>query len=182
MPSSADRVLVRPLTSADALAFQTLRLFGLRESPFAFGSSFEEASRIPLEETERRLGIPADCGVVVGGFAGDELVAMGGVKRFESVKEKHKAWIWGMYVYPDFRRRGLGRKIMEALLASAAALDGLALVKISVESSNVAAKKLYVNFGFRSFGTEPKALLVEGEFRDEDHLVLEMAELRRSAE
>ncbi|MEO7799049.1 MAG: GNAT family N-acetyltransferase [Opitutaceae bacterium] len=169
---------VRSLNGSDALPYQKLRLFGLRESPTAFGASFEEASQLPLEEQARRLSIPAGSGTVVGIFEENELVAVGGLKRFEGRKEIHKAWIWGMYVHPDFRRKGFGKAVMKRLLSAAAAMESLGLVRISVESTNVAARNLYASFGFESFGTEPKALCVDGRFFSEDHLFLDLSAVK----
>ena len=46
---------IRQLTPADAAAFQALRLRSLRESPEAFGSSYDEEVSRPLTAVAERL-------------------------------------------------------------------------------------------------------------------------------
>ena len=46
---------IRKLTVADAEAFWDLRLRGLRESPAAFGSSYEESVTTPITNVVQRF-------------------------------------------------------------------------------------------------------------------------------
>jgi RimJ/RimL family protein N-acetyltransferase len=50
----------------------------------------------------------------------------------------------------------------------------LAQVRLCVNAENVAAKRLYAAIGFSTFGVEPRAMRVGGEFYDEEHMVLEL--------
>jgi ribosomal protein S18 acetylase RimI-like enzyme len=165
---------VRPLKPADAALFRKLRLFGLQESSTAFGSSYKQAEKIPLKEHAKRLNLARSEGVVVGAFEKNQLVGVGGLLRHDGIKERHKAFIWGLYVLPKFRKRGIGRAILNRLVATAISIKGLIIVKLAVESSNNPAKKLYESFGFRVIGREPKALRVDGVFFDEDFMILEL--------
>jgi ribosomal protein S18 acetylase RimI-like enzyme len=165
---------IRPLKPADVALFRRLRLFGLQESPTAFGSSYKQAKKIPLKEHAKRLNLTRSEGVVVGAFEKNQLVGIGGLLRHDGIKERHKAFVWGMYVQPEFRKRGIGRAILNRLVATAVSIKGLIIVKLAVESSNIPAKKLYESFGFRIIGREPKALCVDGVFFDEDFMILEM--------
>jgi ribosomal protein S18 acetylase RimI-like enzyme len=58
-------------------------------------------------------------------------------------------------VRPDARRRGLGRTLVEALLARAEAAD-LPLVTLYVYSDNAAATQLYADLGFRRSERPPE--------------------------
>ena len=59
---------IRALHRDDVAIFRDLRLFGMKESASAFGSTFEEASAMPLDELARRLeGGPEEL-VTFGGF------------------------------------------------------------------------------------------------------------------
>jgi len=57
------------------------------------------------------------------------------------------AHITNVAVAPEYRRQGLGRKLMEALLAQARA-KGCQRVLLEVRPSNLAAINLYRGFGF----------------------------------
>ena len=78
-------MLIRRLIPADATVFLALRLEGLRESPSAFGSSYEEECDTPLSMIEARLA--ADSGRnMFGAFDGDQLVGLVAVGRETALK------------------------------------------------------------------------------------------------
>lgn len=62
--------------------------------------------------------------------------------------------ILNLAVHPDRRREGLGRKILDRLLAEASA-RGLGLVSLEVRVSNTAAISLYESAGFTVEGRRP---------------------------
>ena len=62
--------------------------------------------------------------------------------------------ILNLAVHPDRRREGLGRKILDRLLAEASA-RGMGLVSLEVRVSNTAAISLYQSAGFTVEGRRP---------------------------
>ncbi|MCX7707678.1 MAG: GNAT family N-acetyltransferase [Anaerolineae bacterium] len=58
-----------------------------------------------------------------------------------------RGWISAVGVAPPWRRRGIARRLMEALIASAQAI-GLRLLTLEVISANEAARQLYRSLGF----------------------------------
>lgn len=159
-------MLIRKLTAADAARFQELRLQGLRESPTAFSSSFEEECDRPLEVVAARIA--PDAGrAVFGAFEGDALVGQIGVGVDGGRKLAHKRIIWGMYVTPSRRGRGIGRGLMQKALEFAATIPGVRQVTLGVNAGNTAARRLYESAGFEAYGIEPAAILVDGELHDE---------------
>ena len=62
--------------------------------------------------------------------------------------------ITNIATHPDYRRRGLGAAVLEALLAEARA-RGLAFVTLEVRESNVPAIALYQKLGFKTVGRRP---------------------------
>jgi [ribosomal protein S18]-alanine N-acetyltransferase len=58
-------------------------------------------------------------------------------------------------VHPAARRTGLGRRMMDRVLAEARK-DHADFVALEVRKSNVAAKGLYTSLGFRTVGTRPR--------------------------
>lgn len=170
-PAPAPDVVVRALTEADAVAYRALRLEALRDAPRAFATSYEEELARPLEATVERLRPKTDA-AAFGAFEGERLVGMCSVFRLERRTERHKAFLVAMYVTPDARRRGVARALVAATLARARAMDGVRQVLLGVAADNAAARALYEGFGFEAFGYEREALLVEGAWVDEVHMVL----------
>jgi ribosomal protein S18 acetylase RimI-like enzyme len=155
-------MLIRRLLASDAAAFQALRLAALKESPSAFGSSYEDEHATPIETIAANL-VQRN---LFGAFEGDALAGMIGVGRDSAAKARHKATIRAMYVAPDQRGKGLGRQLLEHALGFAKAMDGVCQVTLDVTADNAAAMALYASHGFIIYGKEPRAMLVDGQFHD----------------
>jgi GNAT superfamily N-acetyltransferase len=153
--------LIRLLTSSDTAAYRDIRLEGLRDSPHAFSSTFAREAAMPPSWFEERIA----SGNVFGAFVGDELCGVAGYRPMEGAKEHHKAGLWGMYVRAHARRSGLGRRLIEAIIAHAAGqVEQLLLV---VTAGNAEAERLYLRMGFSEYGREMKALKQDGRYFDE---------------
>jgi RimJ/RimL family protein N-acetyltransferase len=161
---------LRQLTRDDVADFRRVRLLGLQESPTAFGASHAQEERIPVEELAKRLSGTRDRWVI-GAFEEEELVGVIGFVRDSGDKARHKGFIWGMYVVPPFRGKGIGRALLEEALARVDSLPGLRSVRLSVVTSNPAALRLYEALGFVRYGEEDEALCVDGIFHAEFHLI-----------
>ena len=49
-------------------------------------------------------------------------------------------------------------------------------MELAVVTRNRRARGLYKALGFETYGTEPRALFVDGEYLDEEHMVLLLRE------
>ncbi len=168
-----DEFRIRVLGPEQAKIFQTLRLKALRESPEAFSSSYAEESHYTLEFVAGRLS--SDSSRALGAFASNgELIGMTGIYRERHIKLNHKAVIFGMYVTPEFRGRGIGRRLLEEAISQAKNIPGIRRLNLSVVSVNKPAVKLYESAGFITYGREKEALKVEGKYLDEKHMSLQI--------
>ena len=161
---------IRSLEQADAALFQDLRLRGLIEYPPAFASSYEEENGLSLDEIGERLSLQAGR-VVLGAFEEAQLVGILGLMREHHSKLAHKAFLWGMYVAPEWRNRGIGRELMGAALRRARMMPGVRQVYLGVNAVNLPALNLYEAMGFEEFGREPGFMLLDGKLYDEIHMV-----------
>jgi len=164
---------IRRLTPADAAAYQTLRLKGLREEPTAFASSYEEEQAYPLSKYEGWLAAPPDRGAF-GAFDGDELVGIVTIGRESHRHLAHKALIMGMYVRGDRQGRGIGRALLQATLDLARSVAEIRQVNIIANAGNGPAQKLYESLGFRAYGREPRSMRIHGEWHDEVLMSLDL--------
>jgi RimJ/RimL family protein N-acetyltransferase len=77
-------------------------------------------------------------------------------------------------VLPEWRERSVARALMQRAIACAHGWAGLELLHLTVTASNAAALHLYESLGFIIWGTQPKALYVNGVYFDEHHMVLHL--------
>ncbi len=167
-------ICIRELTGDDASEFRSLRLRALGEHPDAFGSSYEMERDVPIEATAKRLSANAESedSFTLGAYRGDELVGMVGLSHQAREKTRHKGNIWGMYVPCEEQGKGTGRALLSRAIELARSMPGLEQLHLAVVSRNRRARDLYDSLGFETYGVEPRALCVGGEYLDEEHMVL----------
>lgn len=161
--------VVRQLTVADVDAYRALRLAALADAPDAFGDSLEAARARPPVYWRNLLNGEPDR-VFFGAFAGEQMIGTMNIARATGEKLRHKCMLYGVYVASEGRGTGTGRALMEAVIARARA-TGVLQIGLGVGVHNEAAKRLYERAGFVAYGTEPRALHVDGIFIDEIMMV-----------
>jgi ribosomal protein S18 acetylase RimI-like enzyme len=171
--------IIRPVTEHDMPAFHALRLAGLLAHPEAFGETAEHFKTISTNQLTARLrASEARGGCILGAFSSDgALVGVVGLGRQEGEKMEHRAILWGMYVAPVARGKGVGKSLISACLERAAKVAGLEQVHLSVVTSNKAAVELYKTFGFQIYGTDPGVLKVGATLFDEYLMVRHLKDI-----
>jgi len=163
---------IRRLGPDDAPAYRALRMRALWEFPEAFTSSWEEDEKQPMEVWEIRLA--GEHSLFWGAFEDGQLCGMVGLERERRAKNRHKGTVIGMYVSQEYFGTGMGRALIDMLIAEARQM-GLELLVLTVTEGNTVATNFYQAAGFRSFGIEPKAIRLEDRYYGKNHMVLELA-------
>ena len=160
---------VRRLGEADVEDYRTIRLEALELAPEAFGSTLAREQAFSRADFLARL----TGGLVFGAFEGEALAGIAGLVVEAGAKERHKGTLFGMYVRPGARGRGVGLALVEAVLAAAEGL--VEQVLLAVVADNAAARLLYERCGFSAYGVEPRALKFNGRYFDEVLMVRPLA-------
>ena len=163
---------IEVLQTAAAELAHAFRLRALRENPEAFGATFEEEVTLSADAVSSRLRATTDH-FALGAF--DErgsLVGIAGMYRERHTKSRHKGIVYGMFVAPEVRGRGIGKSLLAAVIERAKGLQDLEQLNLHVVTENVAARELYLAAGFESFGLERRGMKQGGKYFAVEHMVL----------
>jgi RimJ/RimL family protein N-acetyltransferase len=166
-------IMIRVLGEPDAEAYRDLRLTALATSPEAFGSSYEEEARLSLDGFRARVTATGP-DLIFGGFADHRLVGVAGFVANDRVKKRHKGTLWGVFMMPEWRGRGLGAQLVSNVVTHAA--DHVLILQATVVTSNQTARRIYARLGFTAYGIEPRALCIDGVFHDDELLALDLSQ------
>ncbi len=156
---------IRQLAAADAQAFSALRREVTAKNPVPMGLTLEEELTRPLQGFRDQLSYP-EPNAAFGAFVAAELVGSAAVawpSKFPS--SRHKATLWGVFVSPRYRGHGIGRALVESVVAHADA-NGVRRVNLTVYVPNEPAVKLYESLGFEHCGIEPEAIRIGETYYD----------------
>jgi len=169
---------IRILNASDAKAYRDLRLKGLKESPHAFSDSYEDEFEKLLPQIAEEItpiGNPPEQ-FVLGAFSENGgLLGIVTFKRDTRSKARHKAMLSSMYVLPEARRHGLGRKLLAEIVDKARHLEGLEQIHIWVLHAPGSPLRFYRQCGFESQGPRVKGdLKINNQYIDAEYMVLHL--------
>src|SRR5579884_884338 len=165
-------VEIRILTGSDGEACWRLRREALEGEPRAFASSVDEHVGMSVELTAQRIQAQPKGNFTLGAFADGAIIGMAGFYREERVKLRHRGVIWGVYVRPGWRGKGVAREMLANIIDRLRTYEDLDHVTLHVTTNQTAARGLYESLGFEVCGQERRALKVGDEYLDQDHMVL----------
>jgi RimJ/RimL family protein N-acetyltransferase len=141
----------------------------VEDEPSAFLETVDEIKAISGTPFQRYIAN----GWIAGAFMGDTLVGISGLYRHKGEKLRHKGTVWGVYVVPPARERGLARRMI-ALLLDEARQAGLELVHISTDSANRVTMGLYQSLGFTPWGTDRRMIKLPERYVDDVMMVMSL--------
>lgn len=154
--------MIRLLVPEDFAAWKTIRLEALREHPAAYGGSYEESAQCGDLEWAESLKTS-------NLFAFEEegiFVGVAGYFFRDTLKERHRATVFTVYVKASHRGKG----VMDWLLGAIeyhARYQGIEQLHLKVGTYNDSAIRCYERNGFAAYGTDPRAIKLDEGYIDE---------------
>jgi ribosomal protein S18 acetylase RimI-like enzyme len=170
----AQALVIRALGPGDAPQFREVRVRSLREHPEAFARSPDEVDDVAVTAEHFRRDAVGDSDFMLGAFAADVLAGIAGCHRERAAKQRHVAYVWGVYVTPEHRGTGVGRRLVEAVIERARTWPGLEALWLDVNTTNRGARALYASCGFVTAATKPRILKVGDRYYDEELMILDL--------
>jgi len=159
MPASP---YIRRAEPRDAIALAML--FGdLAMLPFTTVAPYSGVSH-----WEKRLAEYTDAACLpLVAFDGDELTGILLLRAYPNhIRRKHCATIDLLAVRPDYRRKGVGRALIDAAIAACDHWLQMRRIEVIVDAQSTALKRYYASFGFAEEGVERAHLLHAGRYVD----------------
>lgn len=140
----------------------------LADTPQAYTADVDHDAGLDEPMTRARL-LDGSLGIAAAIEAG-RIVAAAGIGREQRYKLAHRAQLWGVWVDPAWRGRGLGYAAVSRAIEHARTWAGVESVRLSVVESQASARRLYERLGFVAWGIEPDALRIAGRAYDDVHM------------
>ncbi|MGI3170322.1 N-acetyltransferase family protein [Pseudooceanicola sp. C21-150M6] len=143
----------RLLTSRDAAEWRKLRAEAVRLYPDAFLTTESEV----MAESDTAVATRLDGGGSYGLFHGEKLVGFARMGQSRLARTRHRGYIGGFYVRPDFQGTGAAQALMQGLIA-ACPDRGIWQLELFVNAVNHRAIRFYQALGFQKEGHLPNAV------------------------
>ena len=163
---TAAQIVIRQFVADEAATWRAIRLEALANAPEAFGQTLEHAQKQLIDDFRQTVSGPFP---PFAAFDGTTAVGTAGFHILDGPKMSHRGVLWGMYVTPAYRGRGIGRNLIGAVISHAR--GRVEQIHLHVVTANTAACNLYRSMGFVAYGVEPRALRHAGRNYDEAMMV-----------
>ncbi|MGZ4132153.1 MAG: N-acetyltransferase family protein [Actinomycetota bacterium] len=146
----SDPITIRAATLEDRESYRQVRLAALRTDPGAFGSTYEDERRRP-EDYWRERTLIAD-GATFLAIAERQAVGTATAAPWDGLDGV--LGLFGMWVDPAWRRRGIGERLVREVLAFGRE-RGYPTAQLWVAEHEEGPRRLYERCGFADTGERP---------------------------
>lgn len=145
------QVTVRRIRADEHAALRAVRLAALRDSPPAFGSTYQAEAAHPTQHWAERARHSSAGDESATFFATVDERIVGLVGAYRPSRAEAVVELVSMWIAPDIRRSGAARQLVDAVLEWAR-VGSAASVELWVTQGNDPALELYRCAGFRETG------------------------------
>lgn len=144
--------------------YKELRLESLKKDPLAFGSTYKDEINLDQRQWKERMKD------TLFAIDGDNLIGMIVYKFENREKTSHIAWIFGLYVTKEHRRKGMGKKLLGNAIQTINKNPKIEKIKIIADPIQKEAIKLYKKLGFKIVAELKKEIKYKQKYYNEIYL------------
>jgi RimJ/RimL family protein N-acetyltransferase len=167
-------IYVKQLISEDWKIFREIRLLALKESPSAFGGSYEKEFKYSESKWRDPLSLKDRAAFVL--FDDEKSIGLGFVRVFD--ERPDEAGLFMGYIAKEHRGLGLSKKLYQARIDWAIDKPAIKTIVTYNKSSNMAAQRMNKGFGFKLTESLPRDDWPDGSVDDELKFELRLEKLR----
>ncbi|MUG94574.1 GNAT family N-acetyltransferase [Scytonema sp. UIC 10036] len=168
---------IKKLTKDDAEDYRNIRLEALYNAPDSFGTMYQEEVLMTIDQFRERIPVDNN-NFILGCYEDKEIIGIIALHQGERIKVRHKAYIRSMYVQPEYRKKGIGKLLLNELIERAKAIDEIEILLLDVVTNNLSAKQLYLSLGFQIYGIEKMAYKFNDRYFDVESMSLQLKSLQ----
>jgi ribosomal protein S18 acetylase RimI-like enzyme len=142
---------IRPVRTGEGARLRELRLTAIQEAPHAFFWSLQVEQDTTVQQWECWADYPGNDRVMFVAVEGEAWVGMAGCSLRDGDAGSMTLDGTGMWISPAARGRGLGERLIEAIIEWGRA-RGAGRMEFAVTETNEVAIALYQRLGFRPTG------------------------------
>lgn len=161
---------IKTLKADDATAYQEIRLLSLKTDPDSFLSVIADETIKTPEYFRQKIVYATKFPVwgYWGYFENTKLVGYLQIADGYFFKKRHMAFLYELYVIPEFRKKGVASHLVKHIIGKLEALSEIEKVELKVNSKNINAITFYEKMGFKKVATLPSSVKEEdGSHQDE---------------
>jgi ribosomal protein S18 acetylase RimI-like enzyme len=161
-------ITIRMAIPEDADLLRELRLEALKMHPEAFAADVDMTVAEDAGVWAERIAQYAEkvSAVICIAETNVQLIGMVGISRGHWPKTRHSGTLWGVYVKSEWRGYHLGEELVKGCIEWAKE-NGVSVVKLGVNISNIPGIRCYHHCGFTIYGIEPKVIYYADAYYDE---------------
>jgi RimJ/RimL family protein N-acetyltransferase len=164
---------VRSIQADEGELLREVRLAALKSAPAAFLETYDEVAADPADVWAARAAASTGEGdqLIMVALHEGRPVGMAGIAREIGQRRRHRATLWGVWLDPAHRGRGVGRQMVSTALDWARELEVRAVYLEVVENEDP-SWSLYGRLGFVRREVDPFGAHFDGHDVALEHLVL----------
>ncbi len=147
-------ISIRQINKDDWQEFSEIRLKALQSDPKVFGSHYEREKNYSKQDWIEWVGAKNQAIFFI--YDEEKPVGMTGIYIPQDTSAKTTAVLWGSWLEPDYRRKGISDLMYKARINWAKSQPELKRIEVSHRESNVASKYANQKHGFQLVKEEDK--------------------------